>query len=31
LDAAFDLPVVQAFNDLAYLKAYQSFQKHLNK
>lgn len=31
LDAAFDLPVVQAFNALAYLKAFQSFQKHLNK
>lgn len=31
LDAAFDLPVIQAFNDLAYLKAYQSYQKYLNK
>ena len=31
LDQAFDLPVVQAFNDLAYLKAYQSYQKHINK
>lgn len=31
LDAAFELPIVQAFNDLAYLKAYQSYQKHLNK
>ena len=31
LDKAFDLPVIQAFNDLAYLKAYQSYQKHINK
>jgi hypothetical protein len=31
LDAAFDLPVVQAFNDLAYLKAFNSYQKHINK
>jgi hypothetical protein len=31
LDEAFDLPVVQAFNDLAYLKAFQSYQKHINK
>lgn len=31
LDKAFDLPVVQAFNDLSYLKAFQSYQKHINK
>lgn len=31
LDAAFDLPIIQAFNDLSYLKAFQSYQKHLNK
>lgn len=31
LDQAFDLPVIQAFNDLSYLKAFQSYQKHINK
>jgi len=31
LDAAFDLPVIQAFNDLAYLKSFQQYQNELNK
>jgi len=31
LAEAFDLPIIQAFNDLSYLKAFQSYQKHLNK
>lgn len=31
LDQAFELPVLQAFNTLAYLKSYQSYQKYINK
>lgn len=31
LDKAFDLPILQAFNTLAYLKSYQSYQKHISK
>jgi len=31
LDKAFELPVLQAFNTLAYLKSYQSYQKHISK
>lgn len=31
LSEAFDLPIIQALNDLAYLKSFQSYQKHLNK
>jgi hypothetical protein len=31
LAQAFDLPIVQALNDLSYLKAFQSYQKHINK
>ena len=28
---AYDLPIIQAFNALAYLKSEQSYQKYLNK
>ena len=31
LDKAFDLPILQAFNALAYLKSEQSYQKYINK
>lgn len=31
LDKAYDLPVIQALNDLSYLKAKQVFDKYLNK
>lgn len=31
LDEAFDLPVIQALNVLAYLKSYQSYQKKMNE
>jgi hypothetical protein len=31
LDKAFELPVIQAFNALAYLKSFQSYQKAMNK
>ena len=31
LDKAFELPVIQAFNDLAYLKSYQDYQRKMNK
>jgi hypothetical protein len=31
LDMAFDLPILQAFNALAYLKSEQSYQKYINK
>ena len=31
LDEAFELPILQAFNDLSYLKSEQSYLKHLNK
>ena len=31
LDEAYDLPIIQAFNALAYLKSEQSYQKYLNK
>jgi hypothetical protein len=31
LEKAFDLPVIQAFNDLAYLKAYQSYEAEITK
>jgi hypothetical protein len=31
LDKAFELPVLQAFNTLAYLKSYQSYQKYISK
>jgi hypothetical protein len=31
LDQAFDLPILQAFNTLAYLKSFQSYQKYINK
>jgi hypothetical protein len=31
LAQAFDLPIIQALNDLSYLKAFQSYQKHINK
>ena len=31
LDKAFELPILQAFNTLAYLKSYQSYQKHISK
>jgi hypothetical protein len=31
LDKAFELPILQAFNTLAYLKSFQSYQKYLNK
>lgn len=31
LDSAFDLPVIQALNVLAYLKSYQSYQKKMNE
>jgi hypothetical protein len=31
LDDAYDLPIIQAFNALAYLKSEQSYQKYLNK
>jgi len=31
LEKAFDLPVIQAFNDLAYLKAYQSYESEITK
>lgn len=31
LDKTFELPVLQAFNTLAYLKSYQSYQKHISK
>jgi hypothetical protein len=31
LDKAFDLPILQAFNALAYLKSEQAYQKYINK
>ena len=31
LDKAFELPILQAFNALAYLKSEQSYQKYINK
>lgn len=31
LDEAFNLPILQAFNDLSYLKSYQSYQRKMNK
>lgn len=31
LDEAFDLPILQAFNTLSYLKSFQSYQKYINK
>lgn len=31
LEKAFDLPVIQAFNDLAYLKAYQAYENEIVK
>lgn len=31
LDEAYELPILQAFNDLAYLKSYQSYMKKINK
>ena len=31
LDEAYDLPIIQAFNDLAYLKAHQEYESELNK
>lgn len=31
LDQAFELPILQAFNTLAYLKSFQSYQKYINK
>ena len=31
LDKAFELPILQAFNTLAYLKSFQSYQKYINK
>lgn len=31
LEKAFDLPVIQAFNDLAYLKAYQAYENEITK
>lgn len=31
VDQVFELPVLQAFNTLSYLKSYQSYQKYINK
>ena len=31
LDKAFELPILQAFNTLAYLKSEQAYQKHISK
>lgn len=31
LDQAFDLPIIQAFNDLSYLKAHQEYESEINK
>lgn len=31
LEQAFDLPIIQALNDLAYLKSYASYQKKINE
>lgn len=31
LDEAYDLPIIQAFNDLSYLKAHQEYESEINK
>jgi len=31
LDEAYDLPIIQAFNDLSYLKAHQEYEAEINK
>lgn len=31
LDQAYDLPIIQAFNDLAFLKAHQEYESEINK
>lgn len=31
LDEAYDLPIIQAFNDLSYLKAHQEYETEINK
>lgn len=31
LDEAYDLPIIQAFNDLAFLKAHQEYESEINK